>query len=270
VNKFKELELAGWHSKAASYDRWAGAITVQAMDALLDQTQAGAGTHLLDVACGPGYGAGYATKRGASAIGIDFASNMVAEASLRYPQADFRVGDAESLAFPDGVFDCVICAFGLLHFAAPEQAVAEAYRVLKPGGRYAFTVWAGADRHAYFALLLSAIQTHGNLANDLPLGPSRFRFCDELECRRTLTSVGFIKLAITKLQLVWRARQPQDFLDLAYKCTVRTAMLLEHQEAAARDRIHQAILDGATQFKGNDGYECIWPAILVSAQKPLT
>jgi len=47
-------------------------------------------------------------------------------------------------------------------------------------------------------------------------------------------------------------------------------MLLENQEAAARERIHQAILDGAAQFKRGDDYTSTWPALMVSATRPVS
>lgn len=268
MKMFKELERAGWSSKAANYDGLVGAITIQAMDAILDEAQLASGTRLLDVACGPGYGAGFAAGRGAHAIGLDLAPNMVTEAASRFPQAEFREGDAEKLPFPDGVFERVICAFGLLHFADPDQAIAEAYRVLAPDGRLVFTIWAGPAHHAFFSLVTSAIQAHGNPDIDLPLGPSRFRFSNESECCRTLAGAGFADMSMATLNLDWHASRSQDFLDLIYKCTVRTAMLLENQEAAARENIHQAILDGAAQFKRGDHYICMWPALMVSATKP--
>jgi ubiquinone/menaquinone biosynthesis C-methylase UbiE len=80
-------------------------------------------------------------------MSIDIASAMIAETLEKFPSLEFREGDGEILAFADASFDAVICAFGLLHMPSPDRAIAEAYRVLKAGGRYAFTVWASPDRH---------------------------------------------------------------------------------------------------------------------------
>ena len=57
-------------------------------------------------------------------------------------------------------FDAVVCAFGILHCADPDKAMAEAYCVLRPDGRYAFTVWMSPDRHDFFAIVLKAIEIH--------------------------------------------------------------------------------------------------------------
>ena len=77
---FKELERQGWGAKADTYNALVGQITAGAVEPLLDATGVRAGMRVLDVASGPGYIAAGAEVRGAHAIGIDFAADMVAEA----------------------------------------------------------------------------------------------------------------------------------------------------------------------------------------------
>ena len=50
--------------------------------------------------------------------------------------ADFTVGNAEALAFPDKSFDAYTIAFGIRNVTHIDKALAEAYRVLKPGGHF--------------------------------------------------------------------------------------------------------------------------------------
>lgn len=263
---FKQCELSGWDAKAQYYDEHAGEITQKAVPLLLQEAAVKPGSVLLDVACGPGYIAGNATKQGVVATGVDFAPGMVAEAQKNFPTTDFYQGDAEALAFEDQHFDSVVCSFGLLHLAHPEKAVAEAYRILKPGGRYVFTVWA-REKHDFFTLVLNAIETHGNMDVSLPQGPSIFRFSDYTECQNLLTQSGFSDVEIKELPLHWAPTSVEDLLGFLEKSSVRTAMLLEQQTSEARKRIYQAIRDGALEFKQGNAYRLEWPAVMAVAKK---
>ena len=264
---FKEHEQAGWESRAVVYDRYTGSITRKTVQPLLDAARVRAGTRVLDIATGLGYVAGAAAARGAFAVGVDFASAMVIEARKRFPGAQFGEGDAEALAFDDGAFDAAICAFGLLHLTEPERAIAEVFRVLRPRGRYAFTVWCAPDKHEFFALVLGAIKSHGSLDVPLPPAPPIFRFSDPGECERALTAAGFVETEARELPLVWEPTSPGEVLDFIYKGTVRTALMLERQTPDALQRIHQAVLDGARRFQRGDAFRFAFPALLAAATK---
>ena len=163
MNPFRQFEHQGWQRAARPYDTGFGSVTSQAIPHLLDAVEAKAGLRLLDVACGPGYVSAAAAQRGADVIGLDFSSEMIAFARERYPNVKFEEGDAEHLTFPDRNFDAVVMNFGMLHLGAPEAAIAEAFRVLKTGGLYAFTVWDVPQRAVAFDIVLRAIQTHGDI-----------------------------------------------------------------------------------------------------------
>ncbi|WP_455221147.1 class I SAM-dependent methyltransferase [Kaarinaea lacus] len=265
---FKKQEQTGWDSKAKHYDSHAGEITRKAVQLLLTAADVKTGTRVLDVACGPGYVAGYAAEQGAIATGVDFAPGMVAEASKNFPNAEFQPGDAEALVFDDNTFDVVICAFGLLHFAEPDKAIAEAFRVLRPGGHYVFTVWCLPEKHDFFKLVLDAIESHGTFDVSLPEAPSIFRFSEQEECINTLSAAGFTEIQITELPLNWKPATPEDILSFLEKSSVRTAMVLERQSPDALVKIHQSILNGAQQLRRGESLHLEWPAVMAIGKKP--
>lgn len=106
---------------------------------LCDWAQVGAGDQVLDVGTATGNVAIAAARRGAHATGLDLTPQMLQEASGRAGgealNVVFVLGDAEALPFPDRSFDVVLSACGLWFAPRPERAVAEALRVLRPGGR---------------------------------------------------------------------------------------------------------------------------------------
>ena len=103
----------------------------------------------------------------------------------------FQVGDAETLPFGDASFDRVICNFGLYHLPGPDRAIAEAARVLRPGGIYVFTTWCGPDVSPLFRVIAEAIQAHGKMHVSLPPAPPPFRLADKPESRRAMAAAGF-------------------------------------------------------------------------------
>jgi ubiquinone/menaquinone biosynthesis C-methylase UbiE len=141
MDAHEEFERCAWGEMSGAYEANFGRITVQASDALLSAANVKSGTALLEVACGTGNISNVARKAGAEVIGIDFVHGMITEAKRLHPHIDFRVGDAQALPFDDNTFDAVVCNFGVHHFSDPLRALNEAFRVLKVGGEYAFTVW---------------------------------------------------------------------------------------------------------------------------------
>jgi hypothetical protein len=144
----------------------------------------------------------------------------------------------------------------------------EAARVLKPAGRYAFTVWAKPDEAVGFGVILNAIQSHGKLGAQLPEGPPFFRFSDPAECDRALRSAGFLDVRVTRHPQIWRFQAADDLFDAIYNGGVRIKAILRAQSDEALQAIRTAARDAAQQYMDNGIIELSMPAILASASKP--
>jgi ubiquinone/menaquinone biosynthesis C-methylase UbiE len=242
---FKEFERIGWARQAVHYDSLVGQMTRQAVAALLAAVNLRSGAKLLDVASGPGYVAAEAAGLGLDAIGVDIAEDMVNEGRRRFAGTRFEIGDAEHLRYADASFDAVTCAFGMLHFPRPGKAVAQSYRVLRPGGRFAFTVWCGPEKAKVIALISEAVQRFAGASVALPAGPGTFALSDPWILAALMEAAKFTDVQIDELPCFFAPASPSDVFDMMRKSMVRATYVYERQTADLQRRIEQAIKDEA-------------------------
>src|SRR5262245_2017735 len=263
---FHEFEHAGWEKAAEYYVDAFAPLTRQTAEPLLDAVGATAGTRMIDVACGPGFITAAAATRGANVTGLDFATAMIAYAQQTHPGVSFRNGDAQNLPFDAATMDAVVMNFGLLHLARPDQAIGEARRVLVPGGRYGFTIWAGPEEAVGFGMVLKAVESFGRTDVGLPEGPPFFRFSSVAECQRVMELTGFTDIQVQKLPLIWTLQSPDAVFDAVSRGGVRTSALLRAQTPEAREQIRVAVRQSVQGYLRGDVFELPMPAMLASGR----
>jgi SAM-dependent methyltransferase len=100
---------------------------------------------VLDVACGTGVVAITAARTGANVRGLDLSPVLLEHArqsaAIAKLEIEFLEGDVEAMPYPNASFDIVLSQFGHMFAPRPQVAIAEMLRVLKPGGRIAFSTW---------------------------------------------------------------------------------------------------------------------------------
>lgn len=133
----------GWESKAHDWIAWA---RTPGHDAYWDYRDAffallPQGPHnVLEIGCGEGRVSRDLAARGHSVTGLDASPTLLKAAAEADPGSHYVVGPAEALPFDDGSFDLVVAYNSLMDVQDMPRAVAEAARVLTPGGRFAACV----------------------------------------------------------------------------------------------------------------------------------
>jgi SAM-dependent methyltransferase len=146
----------GWGARATEWAYLVEPYALPANQVLFDRLGVTAGVRLLDIACGSGFAASVAARRGARVSGIDASAELVAIAAARSPEGDFQTGDMFALPFPDASFDVATSFNGI--WKGCEGALEQARRVLVPEGRLGVTFWGRLEHMGLLPYFLKIIE----------------------------------------------------------------------------------------------------------------
>jgi ubiquinone/menaquinone biosynthesis C-methylase UbiE len=128
-------ELALTYEHPAHYKRF---FYESRSRAVLGAIHAQEGEQILEIGCGSGWYTRELARACARVTATDYAPSPLAQAQRNVgplaSKVDFRLQDAQELSFPDATFDKVLMSEVIEHVPKPERAIAEAARVLRPGG----------------------------------------------------------------------------------------------------------------------------------------
>jgi len=268
-DEFTRFEHEGWQRVADKYDSVWAQSTRQFIPSLLDAAEVSARMSVLDIGSGPGYVAGAVKQRGAVPTGLDFSNQMVLIAQNMFPGIEFREGDAQTLPFADESFDRVVANFALLHLSDPGRACAEACRVLKPRGRFGFTVWAEAADNPYAQLIDDAINAHADLNVKLPSGPPYYLYKTKKHFREAMELAGFDGASMTHAihRIEWIVPTPSYPFEAELNAGVRTAGFLAAQPADRLRAIRSAIEENVKQYAKGDYFAIPKAAYIIAVAK---
>jgi len=264
---FSKLEFEGWTRVSDLYDKsWAN-LTKQFIEPLLNAVNIQPATKVLDVACGPGYVSQAIHYRNATPTGVDFSSSMIALAKQMHPHIEFIEGDAQALDFPDERFDSVVMNFGMLHLSKPELAIKEAKRVLRKGGRFGFTVWAGPERSPAASVMFNNIMKHADQNVNMPEAPPSYYFSDEKLTTELLLKNGFDDIAFTDHLVEWAVPSAEYLFETELNAGVRTSSFLKRQTDETLSKIRQDVVKGMEKFYDGAQYKLQFCGCIISGVK---
>lgn len=158
-----------WSARAQDWADIQEIVQRPLFTAILQEMMQGPHIDLLDIGCGSGLFAAMAAAASRVA-GIDASGALLAVAKRRTPQADFRVGDMETLPFDSRSFDVVTGINSFPYAANPVKALREARRVGLPNARIIIATW-GRPEECETSAYLAALRPAGPPPASATQGP---------------------------------------------------------------------------------------------------
>lgn len=266
---FAELEKREWSEPAVAGAYASGFAKASdiVVPHLVSAVEARPDTEALDLCCGHGNVSAALVRAGARVTGLDFSPAMLDLARAAVPRATFLIGDAMQLGFADASFDAVTIGFGMPHVPDPTRVLAEVRRVLRPGGRIAFSTWCGPEVEGAFGYVFGAIEANGSPDIALPPGPGANDFADPKIAYPVLEASDFEEFSCDLIAASWKVNDPGAVFDFFRDGTARGGALLRPQPVDHARAIRAAVVQRVLKNHG-DGPE--WtvpiPAVVISAR----
>ncbi len=229
------------------------------------------GDTVLELAAGPGdTGLRVARLVGESGrvIITDFVPEMVGAARRRAEEmsvenAQFRTLDAERMDLETDSVDGVLCRWAYMLMIDPAAAFAETRRVLRPGGRLAFSVWAARERNPALSLAGSVLVELGHIPPPDPEAPGPFSMADTARIRELVVAAGFAEPEIEEVSFHWRFASQDAYWRFLIETSATTSPVLRSLPPGAQVTVRERMHEAARPFHSGEGYD--FPAVCLNA-----
>ncbi|MEM9565764.1 MAG: class I SAM-dependent methyltransferase, partial [Actinomycetota bacterium] len=226
-----------WANRFEPYNR-------DAIEHVFNRLRIGPNRTLLDLACGSGYALGRAERLGATTAGLDASAALIAIAGRRAPTSELIVGTMFELPWADDSFDVVTSFNGI--WGGCDGAVAEAARVLRPGGSLAVTFWGPGK-----ALDLRDFM--------IVLGNAAAGAADELKSLASIGAPGAAEAMFDGAGFTVVERSASSAIieaidaDEIWRTLRSPGVVVPSLEAVGEDELRRRALDAIAPFRADDG-----------------
>ena len=161
-----------------------------------------------------------------------------------------QVADVSALPFPDASFDTVSCRMGFMFFPEMQLAAQEIARVLKPGGRFATSVWDAGDKNPWVVTMMGAIQRHVSLPPPVPGAPGMFRCAAPGMIAGFLREAGLVGITEKDLPGQLAYESADQYWTMMMEVAAPVVAAMNQADEPARARIKADVYGNLARFPG--------------------
>jgi ubiquinone/menaquinone biosynthesis C-methylase UbiE len=263
---------AGWET--ARQDLWEFSRPIS--EWLIERVDPRPGQTILDVAAGVGDTGLLAAPRVGETGRVlltDFAPGMVAAARRRATELGVtnvavRQLDAERMDLESASVDGVVCRWGYMLMVDPGAALGETNRVMRRGGRLAFSVFGTPERNPWASLVGKVLVADGHMPPPTPGSPGIFALSDPERIRALVTRAGFAPPDVADIALTWQFPTPDRYWWFLTEVAGAISPILRGLAPAVHTTVRTKVAELARPFRSGDGFAFPALCLNVATHKP--
>jgi SAM-dependent methyltransferase len=270
----KNESAAAWSAVADGWERRNAIVSANSKpvtDRLLARLEPQPGERILEVGAGVGeVGLLVADRVGPDGhvLVTDQADAMV-EAVRRHSgdraNVSVEIADVQSLDLPDGSFDGIVSRFAYMLVPDMPAAFAESRRVLRPGGRLVFAVWASALENPWGSTVGRTMIELGHAEQPEPDAPGPFRLADPDRLRSLVAGAGLADVQIEDVAFSMRYASFDEYWAVTRDLAMSLRTALSELPAEDAERLRSRVAEQIAQYEGAAGLELPGRARVVRA-----
>ena len=198
----------------------------------------------------------------------DFTPEMVAAARRRAEElgvqnAEFRALDAERMDLETDSVDGVLCRWAYMLMIDPAAAFAETRRVLRAGGRLAFSVWAARERNPALSLVGKVLVELGHVPPPEPEAPSAFAMADPGRIRELVVAADFAEPEMEEIPFRLPFADGDAYWRYLSETSASSSRVLRSLPPEEQAKVLEQVHEAARPYRSGEGYD--FPAVCLNA-----